>query len=480
MGIKNKKQPTTNQKTTEKKPEKQPYKKEYVRDLLGRISWLGGSVIVAAIIGFEFKDIIQGLMTMQLGDLNLVNLQPADDMRSTLQISLVAAVFAGLPLGFYHVYRFLEPVFNRGTSYAAKLLGASSLLVAAATAYAFMMTIPLVLHGTIAYGQDALAAHYGTQPFLDFAVSNLLVVVVLFQLPLAIIFGSSVQSFSKKKFNLLQLAVVPLVLAAAWFATPFTTMNRGIAGIALIAAPALVLFEASMLWAKKHAKQQPAAQTVEKAAPAPAPAPQKLAEQLPAEQPATKPVPQPAHAFVAPKTVLETEQLEPFPDEMFDAMLQDKDDIFEADHTYAPLPSSLEVIDEESAPAAPAPSVQAAPRAVAPTPIQQRPAPTPQPVQIQQKPVFRPQITPVAAAPTPAPRFAASFNAAPKLQPQPLYQPQPMPKRVVYSRQITETLKPQQTSTPPLRSLNTPQPVVPFQMRPIQPYGNTIEGLLPA
>src|SRR4051812_23918296 len=116
MGTQNKKQPTTPQKATSNEPARQTFR-EHLRELRGRILWFVGSFIVVAVIGFEFKDIIQGLITMQLGDLSLINLKAPDEIQSTLKISLYVAVLAALPLGVYHAYRFMEPVLDRGGAY---------------------------------------------------------------------------------------------------------------------------------------------------------------------------------------------------------------------------------------------------------------------------------------------------------------------------------------------------------------------------
>jgi sec-independent protein translocase protein TatC len=485
MGTKNKK-PTTIKNSAEENTQKQTFK-EHLREFRSRLLWIIGSFIVSAIIGFEFKDIIQGLMTMQLGDLSLINLAPADDMRSTLEISSFVGVAATLPLGIYHAYKFLEPVLNRGASYAARLLISSLVLVAGAITYAFAITIPLALGVMVLHGQDARAHGFSTQGFLDFAIGNTLVIAILFQIPLAIIFANSVQAFTKKKFAWLQRIVPAVAILAAWLSTPFNSFNRGIVGVLLIAVPAVIAFELSILWAHKHpgkklAQTSPTFKSTMAEKVVQSEQQIEPAQQQPVEQAPEKPT----FAFNQPKVILETEQLEPFPEEMFDAMLQDKNDYtYDEQPTRAPLPPSLEVSDEPRF-VAPTPSVQQpvaqviqaepigasqpiAARSVAPQPV----------VAVPPQPAFRPQpVAQVVAKPVYQPRFAASFSSYQK--PQPVPQPQPVAKQLVYSKPITETLKARETSTPPLRSVNAPQQTVPFQMRAMQPYGNTIEGMLPA
>jgi Sec-independent protein secretion pathway component TatC len=517
MGTQNKKQPTTPQKATSNEPARQTFR-EHLRELRGRILWFVGSFIVVAVIGFEFKDIIQGLITMQLGDLSLINLKAPDEIQSTLKISLYVAVLAALPLGVYHAYRFMEPVLDRGGAYGARLFVISSLLVAASIAYAFMLTIPLALGVMIYHGQDAMAHGVTTQSFLDFAVGNSLAVAILFQLPLIIVFSNSVQSFTKKKFAWLQRVVLPATVVVAWATTPFVSFNRGIAGILLIAVPAIVMFEAAMFWAKKHSKAAVIApQPIAKKAPEPVTEHiESLHEEMQAEQHQER-LGQPVNpaSFVTKQTIAETEALDPFPDEMFDAMLQDTDDYSYEPAQQQALPPSLEVVFDEppafksSVPstkpiiAAPQPAqivatptpqpvarvVQSQPtpltQSISPTPqLVARPAPVPQPAKVvvqsmPQKPAFH---TPVNVAPAPTysstPRF--SFGASRVALPQPIAQPQPTAKPLGYSRPVLDTLKPQQTTTPRMRDLNAPQETRPFQMRPEQPFGNTIEGLLPA
>ncbi len=434
MGIKNIKHENQHQQTTEKKPKNYRIKEyvRYIAEFRARLLWLVGSIIVAAVIGFEFKDIIQGLMTMQLVDLSLINLQPAADGPSTVQMTVLAAVIAGLPLVTYHAYRFFEPLLGRGDTYAIKMFGSSILLVFAAIAYSFIVSIPLGLHGMVAYGQDVSIAHFSTQIFLNIAFSNVVVILVLFQLPLAIILANGIDPFGTKTFRGLQAIVVPVIFVAAWIATQFTTFNREIAGILSVVVPVIILFEISIFWARKHTKILPAVQTplLENAEEQP------LTQQLQAPVPQVQPARQTAApAFIAPKTVLETEAVPSFPDEMFDGLFDDKSDARPA----VPQPVTRQPMTA---------SVSAA------------------------RPVMRPQTAPVQA-----PRFAATPQkptmSSIVVRPQAMTAPQPASQQIKPSFHARPAM-------PMARSMVAPRQTIPFGMSPAPSYRKATDGMLPA
>ena len=455
MVTKNKKD-TTSKSNPQQDPEKQIIK-EHVRAFRSHLLWLTGSFAVAAIIGFEFKEIVQGLLTLQLADLSLMNLKPAEDMHSTITVALFTGALVALPLVVYHAYRFLEPILERGSSYAMRLFFSSWALTIIAMAYAFMVTIPLALHGMAAYGQDATELHITTQSFLNVVITNSLVTVALFQIPLAVTFINSVHPFSGKTRMRLQAIVLPLAIIAAFVSTPFTSFNRGITGVALIALPAVILFEAGMLWAKMHAKGRKEIQSVVENS--------KEAEEMPyfeAEQEEERPVafaPAPA-PIVAPVTA--TVDAEPELDSIsniLDAMLEDSTPVAPRSSYQMVPPPSLDIAMDEVEERVSTPVVTPAVVKVVPTPV-----------------ISRPRVASVSSTIAPARRSVTSFDISSRAPARPVMQPQPVVRRAVAAMPMTKTIDVQKTTAPVPR--NTPQPTIPFGMASIRRQQHAVEGLL--
>lgn len=443
MGIKNKKD-TTNKPASEQEPEKQIIK-EHTRALRSHLLWLAGSFVVAAIVGFEFKEVIQGLLTLQLADLSLMNLASADDLKSTIVVSLFTGAVVAIPLIAYHAYRFLEPILERGNSYAARLLLGSGVLSITAIAYTFMVTVPLALHGMAAYGQDATMAHVTTQSFLLFVIINSLVVVTLFQLPLAIIFINSVRPISQKARQRLQQIILPLIAVAAIISTPFTTVNRGVAGIVLIILPAVMLFEVSMMWAKAHAKSKEA--TIRPYVEDEVPLYDHAALQKSEPQPERVPVIAPV---VATPIATATEG------SLFDALdeiLQDDDTLSSPTFSQHELPPSWDgMADEIVVPASPTVS-----KAV-------------------QQPAYQQQIVTTKSMIAPAYRSVSSFDVAQSRSARPVAQP--TTGRVATVTPMTKAISVQEVAAPVPRSRRAPEQTIPFRMSSARLRERSIEGFL--
>ncbi len=440
MGTKNKKQ----QKTQQNGQSTGPELKFYLKEFSGRLLLLLGSFVVAAIVGFEFKDIIQTLVTLQLADLNMVNFAQAEGSLPTLQISLLAGVLGGLPFAIYHTYRFFAPILARGAWYGFRMVSASVALLIAAVTYAFMVTIPLGLSGMVATTET----HVATQTFLTFAVSNVIAAALLSQLPIVVIFLNGIKQFSTKKFLALQGSGVAVILLSAAIATSFALPAKGVTGMLLLAAPIVVLFEASMFWAKIHgrvivkdmpqelvaelAQREHAEETVE-ARQRPVTATVTTVQTVqttPVVAPVPASTPQVAPAYVvpaaAPVVVSAVENTQPTLEDIFDAMLADDSD--EPEQYYQ---EETETVTE--------PAYE---------PIYQAPQPQFVPASTPQQP-----SVPVV-----------SYMGMPSYRPQPLPQPRPAAaRRPAYSRPIADMLRPSQATTPQLRSLNTPRQTIPFQ-----------------
>lgn len=434
MGTKNKKQ----QKTQQNGQSTGPELKFYLKEFSGRLLLLLGSFVVAAIVGFEFKDIIQTLVTLQLADLNMVNFAQAEGSLPTLQISLLAGVLGGLPFAIYHTYRFFAPILARGAWYGFRMVSGSVALLITAVTYSFMVTIPLGLSGMVATTET----HVATQTFLTFAVGNVITAALLSQLPIVVIFLNGIKPFSTKKFLVLQGSGIVAIMLSATIATSFASPAKGVTGMLLLAVPVVVLLEASMFWAKIHGRvivkdipqelvaeltQQEQAEKAIEARPQLIAAPAVQATPVVASLPLS--TPQVASPYVAPVAtsiaVPAVESTQPTLEDIFDAMLADDSD--EPEEYYQ---EENETITEPT-----------------------------------YEPVYQPQPQ---FAPAPAPQQPSapvvSYMGMPAYRPQPLPQPRPASaRRPAYSRPIADMLRPSQATTPQLRSLHTPRQTIPFQ-----------------
>lgn len=451
MGTKNKKQPKN-----DRTEEKQTFK-EHLRVFRSTILWIIGSFLVASIIGFEFKDIVQGLITAPLVNLTLIDLADADAVSSLIVISLYVGALLSLPLVFYHVYRFLEPVINGGTAYVVKLFTMSSLLLAAGLTYGYMVTVPHLLGSLVTKHANAAALNFTTDTLINFATANTFALALLFQLPLLAVFINSVQRLSTNQ----QLWGQRFVILFAAIAGAVTTPTGDIVNFAMTAVPIVVLYQFGAIIVYIKSKKAKPAITAAKQ------------EQRTSTE-----------TYSYRKPVLETEDLAPFPESLFDAMIQDKE--FENDtapslepvSTDVPLPPSLEVTTDQPGET----------EASMPVGVQHETGGTSVmshaqqlPAQKQQLPVVIPTPTsaPVPVAPTyrpvtiPTPRFMT-----PKPLPQP--EPQPVRQQTLYAKPITETIRRQRPQMPTPLAHQKAQPIVPFQMSATRPRQGSVEGLVAA
>jgi len=163
-----------------------------------------------------------------------------------LKLSLMAAVFFGMPYILYQLWKFVAPgLYAHEKKYVVSFVIVSSLLFFLGAAFAYYIVFPFGFKFFLNYAKGEVIASLSLQWYLSFVVRLILGFGIIFELPVFVLFlskmGLITADFMRKNRR---YAIVVLFIVSAIFTPPdvFTQM--------MMAGPLLILYEISVFVAK--------------------------------------------------------------------------------------------------------------------------------------------------------------------------------------------------------------------------------------
>jgi sec-independent protein translocase protein TatC len=217
---------------------------EHLEELRGRLFVCIGAVLVGAVVGFVLHHrLIHWLvLTLPAKHRNLVVLAPAEAFTTTIWISIYFGFAVAIPVLLWQVWSFFIPAFDAAHEQLMRwfVLLASALAVGGIV-FGYFVVLPAAER--FLSGYDSTQLHYIPQakPFLSFAVTVLLAMAFIFELPLFVVgmtrlgIISTAKLRKNRRMGYFLCAVVGAVLPGVDQVTTF-----------LQTLPLWILFEASI------------------------------------------------------------------------------------------------------------------------------------------------------------------------------------------------------------------------------------------
>ena len=164
---------------------------DHLEELRSRLIWMGGAVLVLAIVGFFVVtgfDVI-GLLKKPIVPLvpegKLLFTSPTEPMAVTLKLSLVFGIIFAAPMIIYHTWAFLSPaLFEHEKKLVVPAVIGGFVLFLMGVAMAYFLVLPLGLKFLLGFQTQALDPIITIGEYLKFATRLILAFGIIFQLPL--------------------------------------------------------------------------------------------------------------------------------------------------------------------------------------------------------------------------------------------------------------------------------------------------------
>jgi len=179
-------------------------------------------------------------------DSSMAMLKLTEGFFTELKLSLMAAVFFGMPYILYQLWKFVAPgLYAHEKKYVVSFVIVSSFLFFLGAAFAYYIVFPFGFKFFLNYAKGDVIASLSLQWYLSFVVRLILGFGIIFELPVFVLFlskmGLITADFMRKNRR---YAIVILFIASAIFTPPdvFTQM--------MMAGPLILLYEISVYVAK--------------------------------------------------------------------------------------------------------------------------------------------------------------------------------------------------------------------------------------
>ncbi len=217
---------------------------EHLGELRMRLFIALGAVAAGFVVAFIFHGALLDLLNRPLPAAHQrpVTFGVAEPFVTSMKVSLFVGFLAALPIVMWQLWAFVAPAFKANVQrVVGALTGGAAALAVAGLAFGYLIALPSALEFLTSFDDTHYRIEIRAQDYYSFALTVLLAVTLVFELPIFLLGLVQVGALSAAKLRRNRrvgiVAVVALAVALPGV-DPVTTMIE--------ALPLLVLFEASI------------------------------------------------------------------------------------------------------------------------------------------------------------------------------------------------------------------------------------------
>lgn len=203
--------------------------------------------VVGVIISHTFHlEIIDFLLKPASGQ-NLIFLSPLDPLFFILKIDCVGGLILSLPIIIWLLFSYISPALSEKINKRIVVFYlTSNLLLVLGLFYALFVTIPISLKFLFSITIPGIENSFSVEKYLSFFITQALIVMVIFQVPIVIIGGIYLEILKTKFLAVKRKYIYIGLLIALAIITPTTDIFN----LAIVFVPCIVIFEVSLIAGK--------------------------------------------------------------------------------------------------------------------------------------------------------------------------------------------------------------------------------------
>lgn len=220
---------------------------EHIEELRGRLMTVAIPVIIITSISYFFSGELLQLIWKQTVQVPMTIYAPMDLIITRLTLSLVCALFIGIPLVVYEVFMFVgKGLYPNEKIFFIKIVPFSFILFTAGAMLAYFVAIPLMFKYTIMYSIDVAAPQISVINTINTIITLVIGFGLVFQFPLLMVFAIKMGILKYESVRGKRAVVYGILLAFALFISPDPSAISEL----IVAAVLVVLFEFSLVIAR--------------------------------------------------------------------------------------------------------------------------------------------------------------------------------------------------------------------------------------
>lgn len=216
---------------------------EHLLELRKRLLTCLACIFLFSLISYLFSEQLIRLLTKPFKG-TLIFISPTEAFLLTIKISIFSGIILCTPIVFYNLWKFISVTLNMNMKkQVLYYLSASTLLSILAILFAYCLVIPAGLNFLLGLGKDLIKPFITVTNYFSFIAVLLLAFVLVFQLPLIMIFLVRNNLVSLDKFANKRRYVILFVFIGAALITPPDAFTQ-----LCLAIPLIILYEGSILF----------------------------------------------------------------------------------------------------------------------------------------------------------------------------------------------------------------------------------------
>lgn len=220
---------------------------EHIKELRSRMIAVAVPVTIIASAAFLFSGEILQFIWKQLVPVPMTIYSPMELIITKLALSLIIALFIGIPLLVYEGFMFVgKGLYANERMFFIKIVPLSFILFIAGGALAYLVVVPLLFKYTILYSIDVASPQVSVIKTFYAIITLLLGFGLVFQFPLLLIFAIKMGLLKLENMRGKRKLVYGALLAFAFLVSPDPSALSEL----IVAGVLVVLFEFSLAIAK--------------------------------------------------------------------------------------------------------------------------------------------------------------------------------------------------------------------------------------
>lgn len=196
------------------------------------------------LLNFIWRHAVSGSITYTL-DMNIYS--PMELILTKFKISLMFALFLGIPLLMYEIFMFVgKGLYEKEKIFFIKVVPVSFILFTAGAALAYFAVVPLIFKYTIFYSVDVATPQISVIRTVSTIVAMVTGFGLIFQLPLLLVFALKMNIVKPEYLKEKRMIIYGALLAFALFVSP----DPSVLSELIVALVLVVLFEFSLFIAR--------------------------------------------------------------------------------------------------------------------------------------------------------------------------------------------------------------------------------------
>jgi sec-independent protein translocase protein TatC len=255
MKINQKRKTTT--KTHQLNPDKRQPFIEHLYELRKRLIYIVASIIVISVLAYFVQEKLVDFILKPAKQQQFIYTSPAGGIGFLFQLCTYVGIIFSIPIIIYQILQFLAPVMHKDVRrYIIRCSLFSAILAVIGFCFGYFIGLPIALH-FLGHQFTTKQIHplFSIQEYMSFVMIYLVGSVILFQIPLILMFINRIRPYKASKLLKYERHVIVIAFIVAIIMAPTTNVFDQL----IIAVPTILMYQLGifLVWRQNRGIHRP-------------------------------------------------------------------------------------------------------------------------------------------------------------------------------------------------------------------------------